>query len=125
MGKSLLSALCAAIMAFLPAASPALAERTTEYRCLAVGMDLFVNEENTTPCSANNAEIMAGLLSDCLPEGTRVIRRVNGPGTAAEMEILIREAFQDAGEEDVSFLYLSTHGVTWEGEDGRLLFCQI
>ena len=57
-----------------------------EFRCLAVGMDRFVNEENTAPCSANNAETMAGLFGDCLPEGTKIIRRVNGPAGRAEME---------------------------------------
>ena len=87
-----------------------------EFRCLAVGMDRFVNEENTTPCSANNAETMAGLFGDCLPEGTKIIRRVNGPAGRAEMESLILEAFGDAGEEDTSILYLSTHGVIWDEE---------
>lgn len=87
-----------------------------EFRCLAVGMDRFVNEENTAPCSANNAETMAGLFGDCLPEGTKIIRRVNGPAGRAEMESLILEAFGDAGQEDTSILYLSTHGVIWEEE---------
>lgn len=87
-----------------------------EFRCLAVGMDRFVNEENTAPCSANNAETIAGLFGDCLPEGTKIIRRVNGPAGRAEMESLILEAFGDAGQEDTSILYLSTHGVIWEEE---------
>ena len=122
MGRSWISALLAALWALLsliPASPihPAAAEPAAEYRCLAVGMDAFVNEENTAPCSANNAEIMGALFSECLPEGTRVTRRVNGPGSRAGMEELIREAFRDAGEEDTSCLYLSTHGVTWE-EDG-------
>jgi len=81
-----------------------------------VGMDRFVNEENTAPCSANNAESIAGLFGDCLPEGTKVTRRVNGPAGLAEMENLILETFSDAGEEDTSILYLSTHGVVWEEE---------
>ena len=118
MGKSLLSALCAVMTAFLSAAFPAPAAATAEYRCLAVGMDLFVNETATAPCSANNAEMMAGLLGDCLPEGTRVTRRINGPGTGAEMESLILEAFRGSGEEDTSVLYLSTHGTVWTEEDG-------
>ena len=126
MGKSWIAALFAALTAFsfrpsfLPAV-PALPE--AEYRCLAVGIDRFVNEENTAPCSANNAEVIAGLFGDCLPEGTRVTRRVNGPGSTAEMEELILEAFRGAGEEDTSYLYLSTHGVIWEeaGEEKTAL----
>ena len=125
MEKGVLSALFAAIIAFLPAALPPDDVPTpgtagiAETRCLAVGTDLFVSEENTQPCSANNTEIMAALLEDCLPEGTRITRRVNGPGSMAEMEELIRNTFQDAGEEDTSVLYLSTHGVIWEAEDGE------
>ena len=43
-------------------------------RCLVMGTDRFVTEQNTAPCSANNAETMAALLSACLPEGTRITR---------------------------------------------------
>ena len=82
-------------------------------------MDRFVTEENTSPCSANNAEIMAALFGDCLPEGTRITRRVNGPGSAEELETLIRDAFRGAGEADTSYLYLSTHGIVWTGEEGE------
>ena len=118
MGKSWIAALLAALTAFsirLPSAVPD--PPAAEARCLAVGMDRFVNEENTAPCSANNAESIAGLFGDCLPEGTKITRRVNGPGSAAEMEALILDAFRGAGEEDTSYLYLSTHGIAWE-EDG-------
>ena len=119
MGKSWIAVLFAALTAF--SFRPSLLSEDSgspaaEIRCLAVGIDRFVNEENTSPCSANNVEEMAGLFTDCLPEGTKITRRVNGPGSAAGMDALIRETFRDAGEEDISFLYLSTHGVTWEEE---------
>ena len=122
MGKSWIAALLAVMTAFsfrLPSvsAAPAAESPAPACRCLAVGIDRFVNEENTTPCSANNAEGIAGLFGDCLPEGSRVTRRVDGPASAAEMENLILDAFRGAGEKDTSYLYLSTHGVIWE-EDG-------
>ena len=118
MGKSWIAALLAALTAFpFFAISPAAtASPATEYRCLAVGIDRFVDEENTAPCSANNTEGIAALFGDCLPEGVKVTRRVNGPGSAEEMERLIQDTFRGAGEEDTSYLYLSTHGVTWEEE---------
>ena len=121
MEKRLLAALCAVLMSFLlpSPAPPAFTGGTV--RCLAVGMDLFVSRETTEPCSANNAEIMAALFAAYLPEGTRVTRRVNGPGSAAEMSQLILDAFAGAGREDTSFLYLSTHGEMWETEDGNSL----
>ena len=117
MGKNLLAALWAMLMGFLPlfpAAAPLGAQRET--RCLAVGMDLFVTEEDTAPCSAGNAEIMAELMRDFLPEGTRVQTRLNGPGSAGELEQALSDAFAGAGPEDTSWLFLSTHGITWEEE---------
>ena len=116
MGKGWILTLLAALTVFSSPAPPPEAP-AMEYRCLAVGIDRFVNEETTTPCSANNAETIAGLFRDCLPKGTKVTRRVNGPGSAEEMEDLIRVAFRGAGEQDTSFLYLSTHGVAWTEED--------
>ena len=120
MGKCWIAVLTAVLTAFsfrLPYAPAEPVSPAAEYRCLAVGIDRFADEEDTTPCSANNAETIAGLFGDCLPEGTKITRRVNGPGSAAEMEELILDAFRGAGEQDTSYLYLSTHGVTWE-EDG-------
>ena len=112
----LLSALAVLLLPF-PTCSGMPAPPATVIRCLAVGMDRFVHEENTAPCSANNAETMAGLFAGCLPEGTEVTRRINGPGSKTDMEQLIRETFGSAGENDISFLYLSTHGIAWK-EDG-------
>ena len=121
MGKSLLAVLCAVLTSFLLPSPAPTASAGGAARCLAVGMDLFVNRETTEPCSANNAEIMAALFAAYLPEGTRVTRRVNGPGSAAEMSQLILDAFAGAGKEDISFLYLSTHGEMWETEEGNSL----
>ena len=120
MWKSLI-AMMSAMMISLSASSgrPPRENPGSTVRCLAAGMDLFVTEENTSPCSANNAETMAALFAAYLPEGTRITRSVNGPASAAEMMQLLREAFAGAREEDVSILYLSTHGVSWE-EDGTL-----
>ena len=125
--KSALAGLLAVLLALtgifgntLPVAQAEIpaAPADSRCRCLAVGMDCFVTEENTTPCSANNAEIASALFADCLPENTRITRRVNGPGTADELETLIRQVFEDAKEGDTSFLYFSTHGVIWDEEGG-------
>ena len=121
MGKCLLAVLCAALMTFFPHSPVPPPPAAGTARCLSVGMDRFVERASTEPCSANNAEIMAALFSEYLPAGTRVSCRTNGPGSAAEMSRLIGEAFAGAGEEDISFLYLSTHGEMWETEKGGTL----
>ena len=87
-------------------------------RCLVIGYDDFAVMPDTAPCSANNTEIMTALFLDFVPDMRTVVRRVNGPGTADALETLVRDTFSDARPGDTSYLYLSTHGVTWE-EDGE------
>ena len=87
-------------------------------RCLVIGYDDFVSMPDTAPCSANNAEIMTALFLDFVPDVRAVVRRVNEPGTVDGLETLIRETFRSATPDDTSYLYLSTHGVTWEEEEG-------
>lgn len=122
---SWLLAVLLAISALLPTAAekavekPEIKQAPVICRCLAIGMDAFVSEKNTAPCSANNAEMMAALFRDSLPGDTRITRRVNGPGTADELEFLIRDVFSGAKENDVSYLYFSTHGIIWDEEEGE------
>ncbi len=87
-------------------------------RCLVIGYDDFVTMPDTAPCSANNAEIMNALFPDFVPDAETVVCRVNEPGTADGLETLIRETFRGALPGDTSYLYLSTHGVTWEDGSG-------
>lgn len=115
MGKKLLAALIAMVLGFFPGTPK---DTGGQCRCLAVGMDLFISEESTVPCSENNAEIMAALFAAYLPEGTRVNRSVNGPGSADALEAKILDVFAGAREGDTSILYLSTHGILWEEPGG-------
>ena len=88
-------------------------------RCLVIGYDRFVSMADTTPCSANNTEIITSLLADFTDRPETAVRRVNEPGTVEGLEALVRETFRDAGEADTSYLYISTHGVSWE-ENGEV-----
>ncbi len=88
-------------------------------RCLVIGYDRFVTMADTAPCSANNAEIITSLLADFTDSPVTTVRRVNGPGTVDGLEALILETFREAGDADTSYLYISTHGVSWE-EDGEI-----
>ena len=88
-------------------------------RCLLIGCDRFVSMHGTEPAGANNVETMEALLSDFLPENTTIIRQLNGPGTVAGFEQIVADAFRKAKDEDISLIYMSTHGVLEDGEDGQ------
>ena len=87
-------------------------------RCLLIGCDRFVSMPGTEPASANNVETMGALLADFLSEDTTISRLVNGPGSVAEFERLVKETFREAMEADTALIYLSTHGMLKE-ESGR------
>ena len=114
-GWRILAAVFLAVLSLLRGARP---NGNGVSRCLIIGYDRFVTMADTAPCSANNAEIMTALLADFTEKPEKTVRRVNGPGTAEGLEALIRETFRGAGEADVSYLYISTHGVIWE-ENGE------
>ncbi len=79
-------------------------------RALLVSVDTFLSMENTDYSSANNVQLLASALTG----GTTIFEKVIIPQQpVASVQALgeyIREAFQDAGDQDVSYLYLSTHG---------------
>ena len=83
-------------------------------RCLLIGCDRFVTMTGTEPASANNVDTMAALLADCLPKGSPIRRKVNGPGTVEDFERLVRSTFREANEADTALIYLSTHGILYD-----------
>ena len=90
-------------------------------RCLLIGCDRFVSMPATEPASANNVDTMEALMKDFLPKGTRIRRKVNGPGTVKAFERLVKKTFQDARDSDTAIIYLSTHGRLQEdGEQRRM-----
>ncbi len=80
-------------------------------RCLLVGCDRFVSMPATEPASANNLGTAERILKMFLPEMSRVTRQENPAGNEDGFRDLILAAFSDAGDEDLSLIYLSTHGV--------------
>ena len=86
-------------------------------RCLLIGCDSFLSMPSTAPVSANNVQRTARMMEACVPGLVSVRSSTDGPGSSEALRALILEAFQGAGEEDTSWLYLSTHGVTWTAEE--------
>ena len=80
-------------------------------RALLIGMDDFVSCASTYPASTNNVFAMQEVLQlSSTPFETIMIP--DAPILSAQaLKALIRETFGNADADDVSYLYLSTHGV--------------
>lgn len=85
-------------------------------RALLVGCDRFVTQEDTSPSSENNVTQMAEALSGGGMNLEMLITRKNDVVSPAELEELIHAAFSQADDNDVSYFYISTHGLWEEGQ---------
>ena len=112
MRRGLLFAL-ATLSCILLAAS---ASAASVSRALLVGCDRFVSQQDTAPSSTNNVRRMAGLLSFADPPMDLVVTSADKVSTVDGLLELIRSTFSEAGSRDVSWLYISTHGLWHEGE---------
>ena len=82
-------------------------------RALLIGCDEFLSQPDTTPSAANNVRQMEkAFLGSTLAVAT-LITQPEGLASTGELAALILDAFSDADEDDVSYFYLSTHGL-WE-----------
>lgn len=97
-------------------ACPACAQGVT--RALLIGCDHFLSMEDTSPVGANNVALMtqtlteSGLIAPDMVTGSQGL-----PGVDA-LRQLVTEAFAGADEGDVSWFYLSTHGL-WTPEQAN------
>lgn len=92
-------------------------------RALLVGIDNFVSRPSAYPSSTNNVYAM----QEAFQSSERPMRMLLIPQEPVVDEQgltkLIQHTFQDAGDQDVSYLYISTHGVydPFGGEEPALL----
>lgn len=93
---------------------PTLAESMD--RVLLVGCDNFVSQVSTAPSSANNVTQMMSVLSGGDLDPVVMVTRRNDLYSKEALERLILETFADADEDDVSFFYISTHGLWKQGQ---------
>lgn len=80
-------------------------------RALLVGCDRFLTQTDTTPSSRNNVLRMADALSGGTLNMQTLVTREEGLSSASALIALIRETFADADADDVSYFYISTHGL--------------
>lgn len=93
------------------AAQPAPALEGRRERALLIGFDDFVSKPSTYPSSTNNVYAMQETFQGAdRPLDTLLIPQ--DPVTDAQsLTALIQDVFAGADEDDVSYLYISTHGV--------------
>ncbi len=110
MRRLIVCLLTLALMA--PAAASAAPEAAAPVlRALIVTCDRFLSQEETTPAAQENARLMAGALA-ADARGYAVIRtECDTIGSAEAFYAILLDTFSGAGENDISVLYISTHGV--------------
>lgn len=114
-GKLLLWALMIVLLSAPCALSEAAPVPAGTLRALLIGCDRFLSKEDTWPAAENNLRI----LSDALAmdeRGYALIRSLSGViATREAFQNAVLSTFQNAKENDVSLLYISTHGVFEDG----------
>ncbi|MBR3874698.1 MAG: caspase family protein [Clostridia bacterium] len=94
----------------------AVAQDTGVSRALLIGVDEFVSRPSAYPSSANNVQAMQQLFAGAgLAQENILSPQVV---TAKALENAIASAFGSAQDGDVSYLYISTHGV-YQPESGQ------
>jgi len=118
-GGALLRVLLCLLIGLFALLSPALAEG--EMRALLIGMDEFVSRPSAAPSSANNVQAMKSLLESAREPLEGIVIPQSPVTDADAFAALVQESFADADDDDLSCLYLSTHGVYEEGQEPMLL----
>ena len=111
MRKALFAVMLAAFLSALVRA-PALSEPAR--RALIITSDHFLSMEDMRPCATNNGLAMAAIFNDEWAEETEVTLLQDEISSFEALEKAIETAFDGALESDVSYLYISTHGVQAE-----------
>ncbi len=82
-------------------------------RALLVGCDRFLSQQDTTPSSYNNVQQMAEAFAGSTLDFETLLTRPEGLASSGELAAAILDAFSMADVDDVSYFYISTHGL-WE-----------
>ncbi len=84
-------------------------------RGLLIGCDLFLSQPATTPSSYNNVMQMEQAFSSGSMQFDVMVTRPGGLSTSGDLAAVILDTFSGADENDVSYFYISTHGIWQEG----------
>lgn len=108
--------------ALTPGEAEALIEKQNRTgRALLIGVDWFVSKPDTYPISTNNVYAMQEMFQGALNPLEAILVPPEPVTSVEALTALIQETFGKASEDDVSYLYLSTHGVYEAGGEPMLL----
>lgn len=111
-GLGLALAVCCLVAGFsLPSAAVAQDACTRVNRALLIGVDDFISRPSTYPASTNNVfAVQEVLQASNIPFASIMIPDAPVASVQA-LTALIQDTFAEADSDDVSYLYISTHGV--------------
>lgn len=109
--KARMSLLICILCCLCAAFARAQEETGTARRALLIGCDAFLSMENTAPSAALNVERMARMLQTDARGYESVARMDGGVAGVERLRGAIEAAFAGADENDVSLLYICTHGL--------------
>ena len=105
--------------AVLPTEAELLTSR--KERALLIGIDEFVSKPSAYPSSTNNVYAVQEVFQGAATPLEALILPSSPVTSADELAHLIQATFANAAQGDVSYLYISTHGVYVEDGEPRLL----
>jgi len=114
--RGFISLLALTLLFSLLSAPRAVSEGVPTLRALLISNDDFVSQPDTTPSSYNNLIALRQALLYDARGYSRIRVSVNQALTREGFADLAQQAFEGAGELDISLLYISTHGI--KTEDG-------
>lgn len=94
-------------------------DRPPAMRALLIGNDEFVTEENMKPSAVNNVRAVRQLLYADARGYMSIKSSINQPLNEDGFRSLVLSSFQDSRDNDISFIYISTHGDYREDVEGR------
>ena len=86
-------------------------EASPVMRALIVTCDRFLSQEDTTPAAQENARLMAEMLRQDARGYADIRTECDTIGTVEAFREAVHSAFSGADGDDISLLYISTHGV--------------
>ena len=108
--------LCLLLVCLLPSSHAEEAAVRRE-RALLIGVDEFVSRPSAYPSSTNNVYAVQEMFQHAAQPLDAILLPPEPVTSAQQLASLIAGAFEEAEETDVSYLYISTHGL-YDPEDG-------